>query len=137
MGYSEEPSKKEIQWRQYNQYIELYKFYLNLVLKVNIFYYGITGAIFSYYFANTNIAPLKYSLLLPVVLSISMGSIFLLGARLVKYTRDDMINLMFELELDTAPDFIALIIFLVVFGILLLIIGALLILFLVCPNILF
>jgi hypothetical protein len=40
---------KEIRWRQYQQHIDTYKFYLDLVVKLMGFYFAISGAIVSYY----------------------------------------------------------------------------------------
>lgn len=136
MSVSQEPSKREILWRQYNQHTDLYKFYLSLALKANIFYYGITGAILSYYLAHTNIGPIKYSLLLPIILSISMGLIFLYGAFLMKFPRKEMFNIRDELGLDTAPDFNILSIFLIIFGIVLFLVAVSLILLFLWPEIL-
>jgi hypothetical protein len=34
-------TKTEILWRQYAQFVELYKFYMDLILKLNVFYYAV------------------------------------------------------------------------------------------------
>lgn len=43
---------RELLWKQYQLNIELYRTYLDLALKLNLFYYAITGAIVSFYFAH-------------------------------------------------------------------------------------
>jgi len=137
MENSSEKTNKEILWRQYSQHTDLYKFYLSLVLKANIFYYAITGAILSYYFTNIEKGPIKYSLLLPIILSISLGMIFLRGALLMKYPRREMFRIRDELGLDSAPEFNILTLFLYVFGIILFLVGTFLLLFFFCPKVFF
>ena len=39
---------KDILWKQFSLYVDLYKFYMDITMKVNLFYYGITGAILSF-----------------------------------------------------------------------------------------
>lgn len=118
-----EPSKREILWRQYEQHTELYKFYFNLTLQANIFYFTLTGAILSYYFTHLGNGPIRYSLLLPIILSTAIGILFLYGAELMKYPREEMFSIRDELNLDTAPDFHILTLFLKLFGYVLLGIG--------------
>jgi hypothetical protein len=43
---------EELKWRQYALLVDLYKFYLELFLKFNIFFYAVTGAIMSVYLAK-------------------------------------------------------------------------------------
>lgn len=57
--------------------VELYKFYMDLTVKFNVFYYAVTGAILSFYFANQNIDDVKYSLLLPILMSIAFAGFFI------------------------------------------------------------
>jgi hypothetical protein len=46
------PSEVELLWRQYELQVELYKQYLDLVLRFNVFYYAITGGILSFFFSR-------------------------------------------------------------------------------------
>jgi hypothetical protein len=39
----------ELLWRQYALSVDLYKFYMDLVVKFNVFYYAVTGAILSFF----------------------------------------------------------------------------------------
>ncbi|MFT7300871.1 MAG: hypothetical protein ACI89Z_001336 [Porticoccus sp.] len=49
------PESTERCWRQYATHIDLYKFYLGMVVKINAFHFAISGAIFSFYFTNANV----------------------------------------------------------------------------------
>ena len=70
---------RELLWRQYQLNVDLYKGYLDLIVKINVFYYAITGAILSFYFANQNDLT-KLSLLLPLLMSVTLGVFFIVGA---------------------------------------------------------
>ena len=60
---------KESAWRELDKDVDLYKFYLDLLLKGAAFVLGITGALTSYYFSHEKEALTVYSLLLPVVVN--------------------------------------------------------------------
>jgi hypothetical protein len=68
----------EIFWRQYQLNIDTYRGYLDLVLKMNGFYYAVTGAIVSYYFAHSSEELMKLSLVLPIVMSVALAVFFVL-----------------------------------------------------------
>jgi hypothetical protein len=57
-----EQARSETLWQQYALHVDLYKFYLDLALKTNALFYGITGAILTYYFAHPGAQLIKYSL---------------------------------------------------------------------------
>ena len=94
----------EMLWRQYSQNIELYKFYMDLVIKFNVFYYAVTGAIISFFFANPDIENLKYSLVLPLIMSVAFSGFFIYGAILMKHLRMEVFQIRDDLELKVAPD---------------------------------
>jgi len=94
----------EILWGQYKQNIELYKFYMELIVKFNVFYYAVTGAIVSFFFANQSIPNMKYSLLLPIIMSVAFAGFFIYGAILMKYLREEVFNIRDILKLEAAPD---------------------------------
>jgi len=94
----------EILWGQYKQNVELYKFYMELIIKFNVFNYAVTGAIVSFFFANQNIPDIKYSLLLPIIMSIAFAGFFIYGAILMKYLRAEVFEIRDALELAVAPD---------------------------------
>lgn len=67
----------------------LYKFYLELVFKVAVFVFGITGALVSFFLANAADAVyLRYSLLLPIVMNAGFSALCALGAPSAMRLRD-------------------------------------------------
>jgi hypothetical protein len=114
-----DPSPAEILWRQYATHVDLYKFYMDLVLKGVTFFYAITGAILSYYFAHESDPRMKFALLLPVLMSVSFTAIFLYGARLMKTIRDEVFDIASKLKLETGIEVQVLVVTLWSFGIVL------------------
>ncbi len=110
---------RELLWRQYSLQVELYKFYLDLVIKLNIFHYAVTGAVLSFYFSRPQeTALLKYSLILPAVMSAAFGAVFVYAAQLLGITREEVFNIRDKLEFESAPEFQVLTLGLRVFAIL-------------------
>jgi hypothetical protein len=100
---STEPDK-DLLWKQYELHVGLYKHYLELVLKFNVFYYAGTGAILSYYFSKTEVPLIKYSLLFPIIMSLGFAILFIYGAFALRITRQDVFDLRDKLGLETAPE---------------------------------
>lgn len=96
---------KELLWKQYQLNVDLYKHYLDLVVKFNLFYYAVTGAILSFYFSKPEIPMLKYSLLFPILLSVGFGGFFFYGARLVGVVRRELFQIRDILGFYAAPEF--------------------------------
>lgn len=67
---SSSPSETELLWRHYALHVDLYKHYLDLIVKYSIFHYGITGGILSFFFSQSQKTVLRYSLILPMVMSL-------------------------------------------------------------------
>jgi len=124
----------EIIWKQYEKHIELYKFYLDLVIKVNAFHFAICGAIFSFYFANRAVPDAKWALLLPALLSFCLTAFFCYGAIANLVSRSDVFELRGIMGLKVAPDLMVLTVFLGIFslGNLLTFFGAIYIMFIQC-----
>ncbi|HTR24436.1 MAG TPA: hypothetical protein VMI10_10660 [Terriglobales bacterium] len=97
---------KDILLKQYELQLDLYKQYLELVLKFNIFYYAVTGAILSFYFTNTSDVGLPRYLLLcfPVLLSFGFAVFFVWAASLVRFSRYEVINIARALGLQVFPE---------------------------------
>jgi hypothetical protein len=91
-------------WKQYQLHIDLYKYYLDMVIKFNVFYYAVTGAILSFYFSKTEVSLIRYSLLFPILLSVSFGGFFLYGSTLLEVVRQEVFDIRDKLQLDTAPE---------------------------------
>ena len=124
---------RELLWKQYELNVGLYRSYLELALKVNLFYYAITGAILSFYFSHPQETPLKYALAFPLLMSIALGVFFLYGASLAKVTRKELFNIRDALKLRSAPEVNVLITFLRIFAVLFFLV-ALSLLWLLCFN---
>lgn len=78
--------------------------YLELALKLNLFYYAITGAILSFYFSHTEEPLLRYSLVLPFVMGAVFSGLFFYGAVLSRYTREEIFRIRDSLGLQVAPE---------------------------------
>ena len=83
--------EEELAWRRYSKNVDVYTTFMNIVIKINLFYYGITGALLSYYFSNSgNHYELKYALWLPALFSIGLILLFLYGHWAVIKTKEDI-----------------------------------------------
>jgi hypothetical protein len=72
--------EREDLWKEFDKDIDLYKFYLELVLKAGIFIFGITGALTSYCFSNSSKPLIKLSLILPLIMNAGFAYLCLKGA---------------------------------------------------------
>jgi len=111
--------QSEIDWRQYQQHIDTYKFYLELVVKIIGLYFAVCGAMLSFYFANTESEHAKLALYLPWLIGVGLAVFFSIGAWLSSITRDDIFELREKLGLHVAPETGVLALFLVIFSVIL------------------
>ena len=111
-------------WKQYEIQVDLYKHYLKLALEVNVFYYAITGAIVSYYFAHRAESSVQYALLLPIIMSAMFSFLFIWGGQLNRVSREEMFRVRDALSLQTAPEFEVLTWLLRIFAVLMLTVAA-------------
>lgn len=123
MANNETTLSQDLLWKQYQMYIDLYKHYLDLIIKFNIFYYVVTGGIISFYFSKLEIPLIKYSLLFPLLMSVGFSIIFIYGASMMGVIREDIFNIRDELGLETAPELNVLTFVLVVSAILFMIVA--------------
>lgn len=92
--------EREMIWRQYELHADMYKHYLDLLVKFNAAYYGITGAIISFYYLNRdNFPELRYSLLFSVVGSVFFGLLTVGGAVSVWPAKAEVLRLSRRLRL--------------------------------------
>ena len=70
----------EIEWRQYQQHIDTYKFYLEIVVKIIGLYFAVSGAMLSFYFANTESEHAELALYLPWLIGVGLAILFSIGA---------------------------------------------------------
>src|SRR5210317_945781 len=69
--------EKSIIWKDFEMSVDLHKWYLDFAVKINLFYYAITGAILSFHFSKASPTVSVFSLLIPTVLSLALGCFFL------------------------------------------------------------
>ena len=82
--------QKELLWDKYKHEIETFRAYLDFIIKLNASYYAITGAILSFYFLNFKSSPeLKWSLLLPIIMSFALAVFCYKGAGMAKISQAD------------------------------------------------
>jgi hypothetical protein len=124
----------ELLWKQYELQIDLYKGYLDLLLKFNAFYYAATGALVSYYFSKPDLPWMKYSLAFPVLMSIGFAALFIYGASQTHVVRQELFDIRDRLGLNTAPEYRVLYVFLWVSAILMLIVASALIIIMFCLH---
>ena len=109
--------KTEILWKQYEQHITTYKFYLDMLIKLMTMYFAVSGAMLSFYFTKTEIPNAKLALYLPWLMSIGLFIFFSIAAYLSTITREDVFNIRDVLELEVSPELGILTILLVIFSI--------------------
>lgn len=91
---------KNLLWEKYKHEIELHRGYMDLAIKLNLFFYAITGAIVSFYFLHIGEKPLlKWSLVLPFFMSVSFALFFFFSARSTSATNDEILRICKELDL--------------------------------------
>lgn len=112
---------REILWRQYQQHIDTYKFYLDIVVKLMGFYFAISGAIISFYASNSGSENIKLALYLPLIMGLGLLVFFTIGAVLSLVTRSDVFEIRDILGLRVAPETGVLTLLLSIFSIVLLV----------------
>jgi hypothetical protein len=121
-------NKWEATWKEYELHIDLYRYYLDLGLKANLFFYFITGGILGIFLQKPTGWLMKFSLLLPVLLSLAFGGVFIHGAFLWMRISDVIRELRRDLKLKKAPDINLMSLLLFVFGAIFLVVGVAIIL---------
>lgn len=106
--------------------IETYRFYFNLALQINGFFYLTTGAVLGFYLKEPKEQPagshLVYFLLLPILIGSVLGGIFIYGARLQKESSVEIemlrskLNKRAKLDIGPIPDIHLLRLLLLIFG---------------------
>lgn len=127
----------ELVFEHYKIHIDLYKHYLELLIKFNLFYYAITGAILSFYFSNHNLNFIQYVLLFPVIMSLVFSIFFFYASNKAKNSREEVKNIAILLELTIFPELNVLVILLKLFASLFIIISFLLVTLIIFHNCIF
>lgn len=94
----------EALWKQYTLNINLFKYYLNVVIQVNLFFYAITGGILSFFFSQPQKEVVKYSLILPMIMSLFLACMTIFGAVQNRNIEDEIKRISDELNLSVYPD---------------------------------
>jgi hypothetical protein len=96
--------RAELLWKQYELHVSLYQFYLELTLKVNAAFYAISGAVATYTLTHQSAGATRIALLVPAVLGIGLALVAAYGAVIQSHTRDELISIRDQLELETIPE---------------------------------
>jgi hypothetical protein len=96
--------ERDLLWQHYEMLVDLYKHYLDVTLKFNAFYYFITGAILSYYFAESSNPMMRWTLLFPIFMSAAFALFFFYGAGLHGNARKEVARVAQILGLQVWPD---------------------------------
>ena len=94
----------EFLWKYYAQLVDLYKFYVDIALKANVFYYAITGGILTYYFSHRSDPLVEGALALPLLMSLGLAVLSWKGARLADILRHELIDTSDKLGLPAFPE---------------------------------
>jgi hypothetical protein len=95
---------REYLWRQYNLWIELYKFHMELVLKASGFYFFVTGGMLTFAYSSADEPVIRASLMLPALMGVALVVTFFYGAVLAANHRRDVLVLAQQLGFAVAPD---------------------------------
>lgn len=98
------PSDLEVLWRNYALHVDLYKQYLDLTLRFNIFYYAITGAMLSFFFTNQDKGIVKYLLLFPMLMSMFFSLLSFYAASRVNLVSQELKRISTRLAIEVWPD---------------------------------
>ncbi len=81
----------ELLLKEFELHVNLVKHYLDLVIKFNVFYYAVTGALLSYYFTNFKTDNfIKWSLALPILMSFFFGILFVAASRAIPQVDEEI-----------------------------------------------
>ena len=97
--------------QQLSQYVDLYKFYWNVALKLMMFTTGASGAVAAYCIKNENGAPMELALILPFLLCVFCIALSHFSLPSLKLMKAECFVFAKALKLTSLPDFSALILF--------------------------
>jgi hypothetical protein len=96
---------KDDAWKHYQIHADIYMNHLELVLKLNLFYYAITGAILSFYMSNR--LP-RLILVFPFLMSVGIAVFAFYGLVLVRRMQRELELVRSALNMPNEPQFGAL-----------------------------
>ena len=96
--------QRDAYWKEYNLHVELYKYHMDIALRTNLFFYGITGGIVTYYLKYPSWT-LRLGLVLPGLMSLILCYSFTYAGWLSKRRGEQMDALAAKLILiNDAPN---------------------------------
>jgi len=93
----------ELKWNFFELHVKLYEKYLDLVVKINAYYFALTGAMTSYCLAHSSEPNIKLAMLLPIVMGVSVICVWGLAIPRVNNLRKRLESISAEIELDSIP----------------------------------
>jgi hypothetical protein len=69
-------------WKEFEMRVDAVRYYLNVALQTNIFFYAITGVVLGFYLNKATNEYLVFALLLPILIATILGSVFVYAAGL-------------------------------------------------------
>lgn len=90
--------------KQYEILVETHKHHLDLVLKLNIFHYALTGGILSFYFAQKYEPVMNLALALPFIMSLAFSIFCFYAASSLETTEEELERIKKNLRLIAYPD---------------------------------
>ncbi len=100
--------EQERDWRIFDRNVDLYKFYIDLILKSAIFVFGVTGALISYTVGNIldkSGILVSVSLFIPLILNAGLCLILYKGTEPAEYLKNQHENLSERLNLEIIYEF--------------------------------
>ena len=122
-------------WRQYQLHADLYRHYLEIILKFNVFFYAGAGAIASFCLSRPSPGgPTRYALLLPALLGFGLAVVCIYGAVLNENAQTEIIRIVGALGHRMWPEVRVLGVLLALSGFLFLVTAVALATVVLCPS---
>src|SRR4029077_15084320 len=100
----EEPSQRELLWREYALHCDLYKFHLESTIKLLVLIFAVTRAMLGYYINLQATNDLRKFLLVPAcAMNFIVGFAFLMAARGVPARQREVISIAKRLGFQSPP----------------------------------
>jgi hypothetical protein len=101
----EEPSQRELLWREYALHCDLYKFHFESTIKLVVLMFAVTGAILGYYINLPPTNDLRKFLLVPAcAMNLILGFGFLMAARGVPARKREVNSIAKRLGFQSPPN---------------------------------
>jgi len=86
-------------WQQYQQLVDLYRYYLDLVVKTSSAFWLIAGGVLAFAFANSTEPNVRWALIVPIVMSSFLIVVLLVGRSMIRELHQALRALSDEIEL--------------------------------------